>query len=153
MLVVLLYFLYASNNTFHLQCGMVTLTLFDFVAITGLRQTGEDFEPNYIDEDTIKFGEGVSDEERIYFLVLWLSKCVFCSRSLQVAKKFLAMANQLHVGQKIGLSQMIIASLYESLDESVDFLKAYKVGTNILFVSPLCLFQLWLNAIFKALMP
>src|SRR4051812_7569805 len=107
-----------------------------------------------MEEDTIKFSEvkatytsytnkhhdkttdEVSDEEHIVFLSLWLSRCIFCSRSLQVEKRFLTMANQLHVGRKLGLSQMILASLYESLGRLMDILRAYDVGTNILFAFP-----------------
>lgn len=79
---------------------MVTPKLFDIVAITRLRTIEEDFNPNYMDGDTIKFSErkttytlytakhhnkaneDVVDEEHIAFLNLWLSRCIFCGRSL-----------------------------------------------------------------------
>lgn len=88
MLVVSLYFWDAYHNIFHLPCGMVTPTLFNVAAITGIRPIGEDFDPNYMDVYNIKFGESkaiyilftvkhqnkdiddVSDEEHITFLAL-----------------------------------------------------------------------------------
>lgn len=99
MLVASLYLWDASCNTFHLPCTIVTPTIFNM---------GEDFDHNYMDEDTIYFGErkatytlytakhhnktneDVSDEDHIAFLALWMSRCIFCSRSLQVAKRYLA---------------------------------------------------------------
>src|SRR4051812_10692234 len=117
MLVASVHFWDASHNTFHLPCGMITPTLFDIAAITGLRPTGETFDPNEMDNDTIGFNDSqvtytafiqkhhittettVSDEEHIAFLALWLSRCAFCSRSIQVAKRYLCMANQLHAGK------------------------------------------------------
>src|SRR3954469_13311210 len=102
MLIAAVHFCDASHNTFHLPCGIVTPTLFDVAAITGLRPTGETFDPNEMDDDTIGFNnstvtytafiqrhhvtatEEVSDNEHIAFLALWLSRCAFCSRSIQV---------------------------------------------------------------------
>ncbi|XP_058761879.1 uncharacterized protein LOC131635283 [Vicia villosa] len=171
MLVASIYFWDATHNTFHLPCGMVTPTLFDVASITGLHPLGEDFDPNYIDTDTIKFGESkatytvftvkhhnkdsddVSDEEHIAFLALWLSMCVFCSRSLQVAKRYLALENQLNSGRMLDLSQMILGYLYECLGESADLLRAYEAGTYLLFVGPFWLLQLWLNATFETVLP
>ncbi|XP_050876617.1 auxin transporter-like protein 5 [Lathyrus oleraceus] len=69
----------------------------------------------YYDKSSVE----VSDQEHISFIALWLSRCVFCSKSLQVTKKFLTMANQLHVGHNLCVSEMILASLYESLGEGV----------------------------------
>lgn len=71
---------------------MVTPTIFDIAAITGFWPIGEDFDPNFMDEDTINSSDGkailtqyinnhhdkiieeVSDEEHIAFLTLWLSR-------------------------------------------------------------------------------
>ncbi|XP_058736960.1 uncharacterized protein LOC131609281 [Vicia villosa] len=170
MLVASVYFWDASHNTFHLPCGMITPTLFDIAAITGLRPIGEPFDPNVMDTDTINFNEAtvtytafiqkyhdennevVSDEEHIAFLALWLSRCVFCSRSIQVAKRYLCMANQLHAGTKLNLSQLILGFLYENLGEVTDLVKNYKTG-SLLFAGPFWLFQLWLNATFEAQLP
>ncbi|XP_058768267.1 uncharacterized protein LOC131641989 [Vicia villosa] len=170
MLVASVHFWDASHNTFHLPCGMITPTLFDVAAITGLRATGETFDPNVLDVDTINFNEAtvtytafiqqyhdqanatVSDVEHIAFLALWLSRCVFCSRSIQVAKRYLCMANQLHDGKKLNLSQLILGFLYENLGEAVDLVKNYTTG-SLLFAGPFWLLQLWLNPTFEAHLP
>ncbi|XP_050890986.1 uncharacterized protein LOC127096464 [Lathyrus oleraceus] len=123
---------------------MVTPTLFDAETIVGLHPNGIDFNPTVLNEDTIAFETSlapyslfmsyyhdkstteVSDVEHIAFLTRWLSKYVFCSRSLQVAKRFITIAIQLHAGTKLCLSEMILANLYESLSESVHLLKNAK---------------------------
>ena len=50
-----MYFWDNTHFTFHLPCGMVTPTLFDIAAITGLRPTGDYFDPEDLSEDTIGF--------------------------------------------------------------------------------------------------
>src|SRR3954471_24660449 len=111
-----------------------------------------------MDTDTINFNEAtvtntafiqkyhntthaeVSDVEHIAFLALWLSRCVFCSRSIQVAKRYLCMANQLHAGTKLNLNQLILGFLYENLGEATDLVKNYKAG-SLLFVGPFWLYN------------
>ncbi|KAI5442394.1 hypothetical protein KIW84_011460 [Lathyrus oleraceus] len=171
MLLASLYFWDSTYNTFHLPCGMVTPTLFDAAAIVGLHPNGIDFDPTVLNEDTIAFETSLApyslfmsyyhdksttevlDVEHIAFLTLWLSKYVFCSRSLQVAKRFITIANQLHAGTKLCLSEMILANLYESLSESVHFLKNTKTQGKINLSGPFWLLQLWLNATFEANLP
>ncbi|XP_050874871.1 uncharacterized protein LOC127078459 [Lathyrus oleraceus] len=171
MLLASLYFWDSTYNTFHLPCGMVTPTLFDATAIVGLRPNGIDFDPTNLNEDSIAFDTSfapyslfmshyhdkdtteVSDVEHIAFLTLWLTKYVFFSRSLQVAKRFITMANQFHAGTKLCLSEMILANLYESLSESVKFLKTIKDRGKINLSGPFWLLQLWLNATFEASLP
>lgn len=82
-----------------------------------------------------------------------MSHSVFCSKSLQVAKKYLTLANQLHVGHDICLSEMILASLYESLSDRVAQLKNLGEKGNLLLSGPFWLLQLWLNATFEASLP
>lgn len=149
----------------------MTLTLFDIVVITGLWPTGETYDPNLMVEDTIGFNgtrstftnyityyhkkdtKEVSNAYHIAFLTLWLSRCVFCLKSLQVEKKYLPMANELHAGHKLCLSQMILGFLYESLGEGVDTLKRFQPGLNLLLSGIYWLLQLWLNATFEASLP
>lgn len=59
------------------------------------------------------------------------------------------MANQLHAGTKLCLSEMILANLYESLSESVNLLKPIKDQGKINLSGPFWLLQLWLNATFE----
>lgn len=126
MLVAALYFWESSTNTFQLPCGMVTPTLFDIAAITGLRPTDDNLEPNGRDEDTINFNTKrasfgkyikthqknntveVSDKENFTFLALWLLRCIFCCKLLKVDKIYITLANQLHEGHDICLSQLIL---------------------------------------------
>lgn len=171
MLVSSLYFWDITHYTFHLPCGMVTPTLFDMAAITGLKPTGYTYDPDVDSIYTIAFSttratysthishyhdkdtEIVSDVEHIAFLALSLSLFVFCSKSLQVAKKYLTLANQLHAGHDVCLSEMILAILYESLSDGVAQLNNLGDKGKLLLSSPFWLLQLWLNATFEANLP
>jgi hypothetical protein len=130
MIIAAMHFFESSTNTFHFECGMMTPTLFDVTAITGLSPIGETYDSaktsqsiefdykkktfqKYIQENHRVGEEEVSDIEHIAFLTLWLSHYVFCSKSLQVAKKFIPMAIQLHIGRQFGLGRLILGCLYE----------------------------------------
>lgn len=171
MLVSSLYFWDSTHHTFHLPCDMMIPTLFDIAAITGLKPMGETYYPNFLSKDSIGFDtsrsaftmhiayyhdkdiEEVYDIEHIVFLALWLSRRIFCSKSFQVAKKFLTLPNQLHVGCNVCLSEMILVNLYESLDKGVTALKNIQTKGNVLFSDPFWLPQLYLNASFEACLP
>lgn len=171
MLVSSLYFWDNTYYTFHLPCGMITPTLFDLADIIGLKPTGHTYNPNIDSEDTITFSTSreaysthivhyhdkdtgtVYDVEHIAFFALWLSHSMFCSKSLQVVKKYLTLANQLHAGHDICLSEMILASLYESLSDGVTRLKNLVKKGNLLISVPFWLLQLWLNATFESSLP
>jgi hypothetical protein len=146
---------------------MMTPTLFDVSAITGLSPVGETYDPantnpniefdykektfqKYILENNQTGEEEVSDIEHIAFLTLWLSHYVFCSKSLQVAKKFIPIAIQLHLGRQFGLGRLILACLYESMQSLSANLKKTGDGTCCLAAGPFWLLQLWLNATFEA---
>lgn len=104
---------------------MFTRALFDITTIIGL---GETFTPIIeIDNDFVfecpifknrisyhhkKKTEKVSDQEHIGFLTLWLSYFFFCSSLLQIAKKYVPLAIQLHEGRRIPLSKLLLAILY-----------------------------------------
>lgn len=112
MLISSLYFWDSTHNTFHFPCRMLTPTLFDIASIIGFQPTGEIFDPSDMNGNTINFdtnratfthyisdhhnteNDEVSDEEHIVFLALWWSRCIFCSKFIQVAKRFLTMVNQ-----------------------------------------------------------
>lgn len=108
MLLAATYFWEGSTNTFHTRCGMITPTLLDVAMLTGLKpnnrlgdlsaadaipiefKVGKSGKPtynNFIDYHAKTTGP-VSDEEHVSFLTLWLSRYVFCSRSMQVVKQF-----------------------------------------------------------------
>lgn len=133
MFVAPLYYWESTTNTFQLPCGMLTPMFFDVAAIIGLLPTSGNFDPNENDEDIIEFDSNhtgfsryiedyhvtgtteVTAEERITFLALWFSRCIFCGRSLKVVKRYSTLANQLHEKKDICLSQLILWSLYESI--------------------------------------
>jgi hypothetical protein len=116
MLIVAMHFYEKSTNTFQFRCGILTLTLLDVAAITGLRPNGDHFDPTktgdkvelnykentfskYIAENMGKAEEEVSTEEHVAFLTLRLSHFFFCSKSLQVARMFIPMAQQINEGR------------------------------------------------------
>lgn len=171
MLISSSYFWDSTHYTFHLPCGMATPTLFDMAAIIGLEPTGHTYDPDIDSMDTIAFSttraaysthityyhdkdiEDVSNVEHIAFLALWLSHSIFCSKSLQVTKKYLTLANQLHARHDIFLSKMILESLYESLSDGVAQLNNLGDKGNLLLSGPFWLLQLWINATFEASLP
>jgi hypothetical protein len=166
MLVAALHFFDSSTNTFHFECGMMTPTLFDVTAITGLSPVGETYDPaktslaiefapkektfqKYIQENHAVGEEEVSDIEHVAFLTLWLSHYIFCSKSLQVAKQFIPMAIQLHEGRQFGLGRLILGCLYASMQLASENLKKTGDGSTFLAAGPFWLLQLWLNATFE----
>lgn len=88
-----------STNTFHTRCGMITPTLFDVSAITGLKPSGRSFDFTEVEPLLLEFKVGesgkptynnfidhhartsgpVTDEEHVAFLTFWLSRYIFCS--------------------------------------------------------------------------
>ncbi|CAJ2662120.1 unnamed protein product [Trifolium pratense] len=166
MIIAALHFFESSTNTFHFECGMMTPTLLDVAAITGLSPLGDTYDPCKA-SDTIKFdfrnksyskyivenrktSDEVSDEEHIAFLTLWLSQYVFCTQSLQVAKKFIPMAIQLHECQQFNFARLILGCLYESMRDACEHLKRTGDGSTFLGAGPFWLLQLWLTATFHA---
>lgn len=53
MLITYFYFWDSTHNTFHFPCRILTPILFDIVVIAGFRPTGEVFDPNDMNENTI----------------------------------------------------------------------------------------------------
>ena len=161
-----LHFWNPSNNSLHLKCGMLTPTLLDVAGLTSLKPTGYTFNPDVttsqysVNFDSPAYGlfiannhdtkcAEVSADEHVAFLTYWLSMHVFCSRSVQVPKKFMCLASQLHEGTDICLSKLILGSLYETLNQTTNNLRDYpQTGGNLVVSGPIWLFQLWLLAIF-----
>lgn len=132
MLITTMCFWDTSTNTFHLPCGMITLTLFEIVIIVVLRPTREAFEPptktrknhgftftrttysSFI-KDHQASTDRVDAYEHIDFLTYWLSMYFLCARSAQMAKKYVPLATQLHEGRKVCLNRLILCGMYESL--------------------------------------
>lgn len=127
---------------------MVNSTLFELVAIFGLRPTRETFDPtlktktkpnftfSYASysafiKDHHAFTDNIS---YIAFLRLWLSH-FFSSDSLQIAKKFIPLATRLQEKRNICLSKLILGNLYESFGTAYRNLKAREYHEDTFLVS------------------
>ncbi|KAI5413092.1 hypothetical protein KIW84_057640 [Lathyrus oleraceus] len=91
----------------------------------------------------------VTAEEHIAFLAFWLSRCIFCYRSLKLVNMYLTLANQLHEGKDVCLDKLVLGSLYEYLGEATEALGNIKPKDSLLPSGPFFLLQLWLNATFE----
>ncbi|KAK2442307.1 hypothetical protein QL285_013514 [Trifolium repens] len=148
MLIAALHFFESSTNTFHFECGMMSPTLFEVAAITGLSLTGDTYDPTrvchtidfefngktyskYIAENQKDDGE-VSDEEHVASLALWLSQHMFCTKSIQVARRLIIMANQIYEGQQFGFARLLLGCLYESMRSACENIK--KTGDESTFL-------------------
>lgn len=166
MIIAALHFWNPSNSSMHLKCGMLTPTLLDIAGLTGLKPTGQTFDPDnhdleitfdfakpaydiFIDDLHDTSSKAVSDREHIAFLTYWLSMYIFCSRSIQIPKKFTILAIQLHEGRDICLGKLILGSLYENLNQAVGSIKEYSNSHSLIIPGPIWLFQLWLLATFR----
>ena len=161
IIIAALHFWNPSTCSLHLKCGMLTPTLLDVDGLTGLKPIGQTFDPdshvselsfdfnrpaygNFILDHHVTSSDEVSDTEHIAFLTYWLCMYIFCSRSLQIPKKFTTLAIQLHEGRDICLG-----SLYEHLNQAVASIKEFQSGGSLIIPGPVWLFQLWLLATFK----
>ena len=161
MIIAALHFWNPSTNSLHLKCDMLAPTLLEVVGLTG-----QTFDPdshysymsfdfsrlaygNFIKDQHVSTNPNVSDKEHVAFLTYWLSMYIFCSRSIQVPKKFKTLAIQLHEGRDICLGKLILGSLYENLSQAVTSIKEYQTGSSLIIPGPIWLFQLWLLATFR----
>ena len=143
MIIASLHFWNPSNSSLHLKCGMLTPTILDVASLTGLKPTGQSFDPdshdseisfdftrlaygNFIKDQHVTTSAEVSDKEHIAFLTYWLSMYIFCSRFIQVPKGFKILVIQLHEGRNICLSKLILGSLCENLNQAVTSIKEYQ---------------------------
>jgi len=139
MLSASLPFWNSSTNSLHMKCGILTPTLLDVAAFTGVKPTGESFDQNthessvtfvfdiatcshYITDPHKPNDTEVSDTEHITFLTYWLAMYVFCTRSKQVAKGYKVLAHLLHKGKQVCLNKFLLGSLYECLNDGVGYM-------------------------------
>lgn len=166
MIIAALHFWNPSTSSLHLKCGMLTPTLLDVAGLTSLKPIGQTFDPDsHVSELTFDFprpaygifitdhhvtsSPTVSDKEHIAFLTYWLSMYIFCSRSIQIPKKFTTLAIHLHEGKDVCLGKLILGSLYENLNQAVASIKEYQAGCSLIIPGPIWLFQLWILATFR----
>ncbi|RYR40183.1 hypothetical protein Ahy_A09g045886 [Arachis hypogaea] len=107
-----LYFLDETSHTFHIPYDIITPTLLNVAAITGLTFLGEKILTITKSTTRVKYAidifsttyqsfilnnkgqdeEPVSDNEHIAFCLYWLSGVIFCARSIQVEVTYLPLA-------------------------------------------------------------
>ncbi|RYR34076.1 hypothetical protein Ahy_A10g048793 [Arachis hypogaea] len=163
-----LYFWDETSHTFHTPYGMITPTLLDVAAITGLSPLGEEILTTTRSTTGVKYaidissttyqsfilnnrgqdGEPVSDNEHIAFLLYWLSGVIFCARNIQVEIAYVPLAVMLAEGKKLCLAKLFLARLYLTLDWITAHMRKKKRITNA--DGPVWFFQLWLSAIFES---
>ncbi|QHN78103.1 uncharacterized protein DS421_19g658490 [Arachis hypogaea] len=132
-----LYFWDETSHTFHTSYGMITPTLLDVAAITGLPPLGKEIltttrsttgveyaidisfttYQSFILNNKGQRGEPVSDNEHIAFLLYWLSGVVFCARSIQVEVTYLPLVIMLAEGKRLCLGPGLTIS-HSRLDHS-----------------------------------
>ncbi|XLU35483.1 hypothetical protein S245_071549, partial [Arachis hypogaea] len=163
-----LYFWDETSHTFHTPYGMITPTLLDVAAITGLSPLGEEILTTTRSTTGVKYsidlssttyqsfilnnrgrdGEPVSDNEHIAFLLYWLSGIVFCARNIQVEIAYVPLAVMLAEGKNLCLAKLFLTRLYLTLDWITAHMREKKRITNA--DGPVWFFQLWLSAIFES---
>ncbi|RYR55187.1 hypothetical protein Ahy_A06g030436 [Arachis hypogaea] len=163
-----LYFWDETYHTFHTLYGMITPTLLDVAAITGLPPLGEEIltttqsttgakyaidissttYQSFIFNNRGRDGEPVSDNEHMAFLIYWLSGVVFCAISIQVEITYVPLAVMLAEGKRLCLAKLFLARLYLTLDWITAHMREKKRITNV--DGPIWFFQLWLSAIFES---
>ncbi|XP_057457307.1 uncharacterized protein LOC130748161 isoform X2 [Lotus japonicus] len=169
MLLSSLFFWERSTNSFHVPFGMLSPTLLDVAAITGLWVVGDDYHssvaptnPIAIPTDNIAFSKfikdhyvengEVSDAEHVAFLLYWLSAYVFCTKSLRIPAKLLPLANLLHEGRIIAMARLVLGNLYQMINEAIADIRDPKVA-SLNAAGPFWLLQLWMNAVFEPSLP
>ncbi|KAI5394489.1 hypothetical protein KIW84_061232 [Lathyrus oleraceus] len=127
---------------------MITQTLLDITAITGLKPTSEVFDYEAVAPISLKFNVGDSRKPTYNNFIDHHS-----TYADPVAKHFALLATQLHQERDIALGQLILASLYESLPEVVCQIRLFDPENsrkkNVLVHGPFWFLQLWLNATFS----
>ncbi|QHO49620.1 uncharacterized protein DS421_1g15530 [Arachis hypogaea] len=146
-----LYFWDETSHTFHTPYGMITPTLLDVAAITGLSPLGEEILTTTRSTTGVKYaidissttyqsfilnnrgrdGEHISDNEHIAFLLYWLSGVVFCARNIQVEIAYVPLVVMLAKGKRLCLAKLFLARLYLTLDWITAYMREKKRITNV----------------------
>ncbi|XP_059306582.1 uncharacterized protein LOC132058031 [Lycium ferocissimum] len=150
-----------SSNSFHFNFGMMGPTVLDIVALTGLRPHGEEISamlyvprsftlPTGENDKSLSYGEflevsmqkkDVTEDEHIFFLIMWLCKYVFCNGSLRVTKECSQLAVALASGRKLALAPFELSHLYRGCRDLV----TREFGRSR---GPFWILQLWLQSYF-----
>ncbi|XP_028083050.1 uncharacterized protein LOC114284348 isoform X3 [Camellia sinensis] len=160
-----LFFWSVPANSFHLNCGMMSPTILDIAALTGLRLHGEEVSAVFSTAKSpcpISYSKtmtaydkfidlsidpnGVTEDEHVRFLVMWLNKFLFCNASHKITKDYTELAIALAAGRKLALAPLVLFHLYRVLAE---FLNRKFLNTD----GPFWLLHLWLQAYFPEIGP
>ncbi|XP_019186399.1 PREDICTED: uncharacterized protein LOC109181101 [Ipomoea nil] len=167
LLYAALCFWSSSHNAFHFRFGMMSPTVVDIVSLTGLRPHGDEAfalrnETNYEfprteeGEEIFAYGKfleasvgktgTVTEHEHVSFLIMWLSKFVFCDTSERISRKYAQLAFALATGKKLGLAPLVLCHLYHTCKGIV----GNKFGRS---GGPFWILQLWLHSYFPEVRP
>ncbi|CAL5328053.1 unnamed protein product [Camellia sinensis] len=160
-----LFFWSVPTNSFHLHCGMMSPTILDIAALTGLHLHGEEVSAVFSTAKSpcsISYSKtmtaydkfidlsidpnGVTEDEHVRFLVMWLNKFLFCNASHKITKDYTGLAISLAAGRKLALAPLVLSHLYRVLAE---FLNRKFLNTD----GPFWLLHLWLQAYFPEIGP
>lgn len=162
LLYAALCFWSTSGNAFHFNFGMMSPTVFDISALTGIRPHGEAIS-SVLDIQRQKWGkskktsyekfiklnmqrEDVTEEEHLAFLNMWLCKFVFCIGSRIVAEEYDRLAIALASGRKVALAPFILSHLYRGCRSVVT--RGFSNAGG-----PFWILQLWLQSYFPQYRP
>ncbi|GMP35633.1 hypothetical protein CsSME_00008002 [Camellia sinensis var. sinensis] len=140
-------------------------TILDIAALTGLRLHGEEVSAVFSTAKSpcpISYSKtmtaydkfidlsidpnGVTEDEHVRFLVMWLNKFLFCNASHKITKDYTELAIALAAGRKLALAPLVLFHLYRVLAE---FLNRKFLNTD----GPFWLLHLWLQAYFPEIGP
>ncbi|KAF3433534.1 hypothetical protein FNV43_RR24636 [Rhamnella rubrinervis] len=169
ILAAAVYFWSSITNTFNFRFEMMTLTLIDIEAYTGLTSsdtllTGSPSSPvssstpgfhkdakNY--GQFLKMNKGISslptEDEHIAFLLMWLCKNVFCVLASKITLQFIDIAKSLATGRPASLGPLVLTHLY--LVVALISAEPYEMNPNV--PGLLWILQMWLHAHFHEISP
>ncbi|KAK9919784.1 hypothetical protein M0R45_028362 [Rubus argutus] len=136
-LVTAICFWDTASNTFNFRFGQMGITLLDILTITGLPiqpfaycsgdfnniLSSLEFKPSTIRQPYSKsysawiahFSNQEDEQGGIAFLELWFCKYIFCISSAKITSSWTMLAAALFNGNRTGLGQTVLASLYRAL--------------------------------------
>ncbi|QHO38073.1 uncharacterized protein DS421_4g117190 [Arachis hypogaea] len=146
-----LYFWDETSHTFYTPYGMITPTLLDVAAITGIPPSREKILTISKSITGVKYAidisfttyqsfilnnrgqdeAPISNNEHIAFLLYWLSGVVFCAQSIQVEVTYLSLAIMLGEGRKLCLAKLFLTRVYLTLDWIIDLMGEKKRIANV----------------------
>nr|GLL36383.1 uncharacterized protein LOC109181101 [Ipomoea trifida] len=167
LLYAALCFWSGSHNAFHFRFGMMSPTVIDIVSLTGFRPHGDEAfavrscgandTNNYVfprtkeGEEILAYGKFfeasvgktgvVTENEHVSFLIMWLSKFVFCDTSERISRKYTQLAFALANGKKLALAPLVLCHLYHTCKGIVGN-RFGRCG------GPFWILQLWLQSYF-----